>query len=147
MEQFLPPEILGLAIGMLKDPAESWWVKDAALMLVARGTADMIAPHVDVLIPYLKHQEQWLQNGAAMALMPVVADQRCYRKVLPALGELLRTCQRISTTGGPNWALPKRLEGASADVQELAAETLGGVFSGYAGVKTVGWRPGHHERL
>ena len=134
--QFLPPEVFGLVIGMLKDPAESWWVKDAALALVSRGTADLVAPHVDVLIPYLKHQEQWLQNGAAMALMPVVADQRCYRKVLPALGELLRTCQRISTTGGLNWNLPKRVEAASADVQELAAETLGGVYSGYAGVKT-----------
>jgi len=89
--QYLTPEVLDLAIGMLKDPAESWWVKDAALALVARGTPDMIAPHVDVLIPYLKHEEQWLQNAAAMALIPVVTDQRCYRKVLPAMGELLRT--------------------------------------------------------
>ena len=135
VEQFLTPEVFDQAIGMLKDPAESWWVKDAALALVARGTPDMIAPHVDVLIPYLKHQEQWLQNGAAMALMPVVTDQRCYRKVLPALGELLRTCQRFSTTFGLNEALPKRFEGASADVQKLAAETLGGTYSRYAGVK------------
>jgi len=135
LDQFLPPEVFGHVIAMLKDPAESWWVKDAALALVARGTADMVAPHLDVLLPFLKHEEQWLQNAAAMALMPVAPDQRCYRKVLPALGELLRTCQRISTTGGPNYALPKRIEGASADVQKLAAETLGRVYSGYAGVK------------
>ena len=136
VEQFLTPAVFDRTIAMLKDPDESWWVKDAALALVARGTPDMIAPHVDVLIPYLKHQEQWLQNGAAMALMLVVADQRCYRKVLPALGELLRTCQRISTTGGLHWTLPQRFERASADVQKLAEETLGGTYSGYAGVKT-----------
>ena len=112
VEQSLPPEILGRAIGILKDPAESWWVKDAALMLVARGTADMIAPHVDVLIPYLQHQEQWLQNGAALRSCRWWPTSDVTEGAA-GLGELLRSCQRISTTGGPNGALPKRLTTAS----------------------------------
>ena len=51
-----------------------------------RGTPDMIVPHVDLLLSYLKHPEQWLQNGALMALANVVTDERCYEKVLPAHG-------------------------------------------------------------
>lgn len=89
------------AVARLADPEESWWIKDAALALVARATPDMIAPHVNVLLPYLEHPEQWLQNAALVALTPVVADDRCYAKVLPAVGRLLRTGERWSTTGGP----------------------------------------------
>jgi len=137
-ERFLTPEVFASVIGMLKDPAESWWVKDAALNLVGRAPADWVAPHVDLLLPFLKHEEQWLQNAALIALTPVVADERCYRKVLPAIGELLRTCQRWSTTAPVRWgALPKNLAAAGPAVQKLAAATLKGSFTGYAGVKTA----------
>ena len=49
----------------------------------------MIVPQVDVILPYLKHQEQWLQNGALTALVAVCTDERCYEKVLPPVGDSL----------------------------------------------------------
>jgi hypothetical protein len=140
--EYIPPDVFATAIGMLKDPAESWWVKDAALFLVARGTPDMIVPHVDAILPYLSHQEHWFQNAALVALTPVVADERCAAKVLPAIGQLLRTCERWSTTGGPNAAIRERLKSASPAVQKLAAETLKEAYTGYAGVKT--WSGGQN---
>jgi hypothetical protein len=123
------------AIAKLADTDESWFVKDAALALVALGTPDMIAPHVDLIVPYLAHQEQWLQNGALTALVPVVADERCYAKVLPPVGNLLRTCERWSTTAGPARRIRERLADASPKVRDLAATTIEGAYSGYAGVK------------
>jgi hypothetical protein len=137
-ELLLTPEVFAAVIGMIKDPAESWWVKDAALNLIGRAPADWIAPHCDLLLPFLKHEEQWFQNAALIALTPVVADERCYQKVLPAIGELLRTCQRVSTIGPLRFgALPKNLAAAGPEVQKLAAATLKGAFAGYAGVKTA----------
>jgi hypothetical protein len=130
------------ALARLADQEESWWIKDAALAVVARATPDMIAPHVDVLLPYLDHPEQWLQNGALGALVPVVADDRCFTKVLPAVGQLLRTCERWSTTGGPTHAIRERLQKAGPAVQELAATTLREVYTRYAGVKT--WAGGQN---
>jgi len=131
-------KVFQLAIARLADPAESWWIKDAALHLVGRAPADMVAPHVDLLLPFLKHEEQWLQNAALVALTPVVADERCYQKVLPAIGELLRTCERVSTIGPVRFGtLPENLATASPAVQKLAATTLKGSFAGYAGVKTA----------
>lgn len=123
------------AIKRLRDADESWWIKDAALTIVARGTPDMIAPHVDLLIPYLGHQEQWLQNGALYALAPVVTDPRCYAKVLPAVGKLLKTCERWSTTSGPVRLIREQLANAGPEVRELAAKTVEAAFSDYAGVK------------
>lgn len=135
-ESFLTPEVFASVIAMLKDPDESWWIKDAALNLVGRAPADWIAPQVDLLVSFLSHEEQWLQNAALVALTPVVADDRCYRTVLPAIGELLRNCQRVSTIGPVRrGALPQNLAAAGPEVQKLAAETLKGAFSGYTGVK------------
>jgi hypothetical protein len=137
-EPCLTPEVFASVIAMLREPVESWWVKDAALNLVGRAPADWVAPHVDLLVPFLKHEEQWLQNAALIALTPVVADERCYQKVLPAIGELLRTCQRVSTINPVRFGpLPKSLAAASPEVQKLAAATLKGAFTGYAGVKTA----------
>ena len=48
---------------MISDPAESWFVKDHALQVIGSASADQVAPHVDVILPYLQHQEWWLQNA------------------------------------------------------------------------------------
>lgn len=136
-EPYLTPEIFASVIAIIKDPAESWWVKDAALNLVGRAPADWVAPHVDLLLPFLKHEEQWLQNAALIALTPVVADERCYQKVLPAIGELLRTCQRVSTIGPVRrGALPNNLAAASPEVIRPVCRR-----------EDCGRRPEYHLRL
>jgi hypothetical protein len=130
--------VFSLAIERLSDPTESWWIKDACLYLVGRAPADWVAPHIDLLIPFLKHQEQWLQNGALVALTPVVADERCYQKALPAIGELLRHCQRVSTIGPVrSGTMIQKLGTAKPTVQKLAAETLQLSFAEYKGVKSA----------
>lgn len=136
------PGLYSIAIESLSDPDESWWIKDAALSVVSKGTADMIAPHIDLLIPYLKHQEQWLQNGALNALATVIVDERCYQKVLPQVGEFLRNCTRYSTTGGPVRAIRENLGSASPEASKLAIETLGETFKDYDGVKI--WEGGQN---
>lgn len=130
------PGFFQIAIERLSDPNESWWVKDAALAIVGKDTADRIVPHVDLLIPYLEHQEQWLQNGALNALAKVVVDERCYKKVLPAIGKLLRSCERYSTTGGPLVTIRANLAQAGPEAKKLAIEILGKTFEGYDAPKT-----------
>lgn len=132
-------KIFDMATERLKDENESWWVKDACLSVVARGTPDMILPHVDLLLGYLDHSEQWLQHGALMALSNVATDERCYEKVLPAYCKVLRTTPRQSTTSGPRFALSEKLPGVSEKVRELALTSLGDAYQNYEGTnKWVG---------
>jgi len=133
----ITPEVFALAVKAVKDPAESWWVKDAALQLIGRGSADQIAPHVDLLLTYLKHEEDWLKNAALTALTPVAADDRCYKKVLPAMGKLIQSNQRVSITHGMAPAIRAKLKEAGPEVQKLARQTLQESFTGYAGSKTA----------
>ncbi len=131
------PEIFALAIKAVKDSEESWWVQDAALQIIGRGTADQVLPHVDTLLPYLKHEEDWLKNAAITALTPVVADQRCYERVLPAVGDLVRNNQRVSITRGLTGGIRAKLKAADPKVQKLATKVLEYTFTSYSGAKTA----------
>ena len=136
--KFLGREGFEKVIAMIQDADESWWVKDAAINLVGRAPADWVAPHADLLLTFLKHEEQWLQNAALTALTPVVADERCFRKVIPAIGELVRTCQRVSTIGPVrSGALGKNIGAGNAEVQKVALAAFKEAFKSYGGVKTA----------
>jgi hypothetical protein len=135
---FVQPAMLDLLVAMLKDPEESWWVKDAVINLLAQLPPDVTTPHVDLILPYLKHSEWWLQSAALKALGQLAADPRCYQKVLPAIGETLRTCQRFNATRSVEWEeMLGTLRAASTEVQQLAAESLKSAYTGFSGVKTA----------
>lgn len=127
-------EVLGLAIEMLADEDESWWVKDAALHVVAKFPADWTRGHLDLLLSYLTHEEDWLKNAAMVALTPLAVDPQSYQRVLPPIGELVRTNQRWSLTSQPLAGLRAVLNEATTDIQQLAIETLAESFTGYTGV-------------
>lgn len=136
--------IYAMAVERLKDDKESWYVKDACLSYIGLGTNDMILPHVDLLISYTKHPEQWLQHGSLMALAKVIVDERCYEKVIPAVGEKIRTTQRQSTTMGPIGEIRKQLPAATPKMRDLALKAIGDAYVNYEG-KTV-WAGGQDLR-
>lgn len=125
-------------ITMIRDPEESLWVKDAAMNLLGRAPADAVLPHVDLLLGYLKHEEWWLQNAALEALSPVAADERCYEKVIPAIGHLSQTSGHWNTTAPLRWGrLRSNLLSASPKVQKFAADIFGDSLVGYTGKKST----------
>ena len=132
----LTPEIFELAAQAVRDPDESWWVKDSALQIVGLGTSDQVVPLVDLLLTYLQHEESWLKNAALTALTPIAGDERCYQKVLPAIGDLIRNNQRVSVTRGLATAIRAQINAAGPAVQDLAVETLKETYTGYAGQQT-----------
>ncbi len=133
----LNQQIFDLAVRAVKDPVEAWSVKDPALQVIGHAPADWIVPHVDHLLPYLEHDEWWLQNAALTALTPVVADERTYKKVLPVIGELVRHNQRTALTAGLMPGIRARIKAAGPAVHQLATETLKETYTGYAGVRTA----------
>ena len=130
-------EVFDLAIQSVTDPAESWWVKDSALRLIGHGPADWVEPHLETLLPFLEHDDWWLQNATLTALTPVVADERCYGKVLPPIGELIRTNQRSALTLGLMGSIRAKIKAGPPAVHQLATETLRETYTQYAGVETA----------
>ncbi len=133
----LTREIFELAVRAANDANESWWVKDAALSVIGHAPADWVEPHADLLLSYLDHEDWWLQNATLIALTPIVADERCYRKVLPPIGELVRKNQRSALTLGLMGGIRAEIKAGGPAVHRLAAETLQETYTGYAGVRTA----------
>jgi hypothetical protein len=133
--ELLTRDLFDLVIAAIEDPTESWWVKDAALHIVAHAPADWVVPHVDSILPYLEHKEWWLRNAALVALSSVIADERCYERVIPAVGDLIRTNQRSAVTLGMEWSLREKIKQGSPAVQELAKEALTESYTDYAGIQ------------
>jgi hypothetical protein len=134
LTDIVTPEVYDLAVAAIEDPEESWWVKDSAIAVIGLSGAERIVPHVDRLLAFLQHEEWWLRNTAMAALAPVVADERCYRKILPAVGELIRTNQRSALTLGLIQPMSDRIKEAGPEVQKLALATLRETYAGYTGI-------------
>jgi len=135
---FLGQKEFETLMARLADPEESWWVKEGILMLASRLPAEPLVPHLDLILAQLKHPAAWIQSAGLTALAPVVGDERCYRKVLPAISEMLKHCQRWSASS-PMRAGPLSLSLAAMgpEAQKFAAECLKDAFIGYSGKNTA----------
>ncbi len=124
-DQLLTREVFDMMVSMLKNDQESWFVKELALSLIGKAPNDWIVDQVDLILPYLDHEEWWFNHSALVALTPVVGDERCYRKVLPAVGKMVQSSHRYNVTSLIRWGdFPEGLAKASPEVQKLARETL-----------------------
>ncbi len=133
----LPSDLAAALIRLIRGPVESWWVVDGALEALGLAKAEDVVPHVDVILPWLRHRDWWLQSAAIQALTPAVADERCARRILPVLGEVIGHNQ-VYAVHQHLPGLLSRLQNASPKVQKLAAMTIGDAYSAYPNLKRNG---------
>jgi hypothetical protein len=126
------PENIRKVFALLADPEESWFVKDGALRLIGTFPAEAVAPHIDAIIPFLQHQEWWLQHGALVALTPVAGHPECFRKVLPAVGGFLKT-NKLYNASHPlrKGEFFNNVAKGGPEVIALAEESMKEGYSGY----------------
>jgi len=120
-------EMFGLVTGMINDPKEAWWVVEGALNALGRARPELIAPHVDRLSFWLKHDDWWLRKASMTALTPVATDKRFYKKILPVIGEMISNNERavaLQPVGG----IVSKLQSADPEVQKYAVKVLGEAY-------------------
>ncbi|MFT5129673.1 MAG: hypothetical protein ACI8W8_003298 [Rhodothermales bacterium] len=87
-EQFTPAMIDAIEV-MLKNPDESWWVIDGALMALQfapPADIDRLLPQIQ---PFIEHEDWWLRESAFMAMAGLQHDDALLPKVLPTLNRLM----------------------------------------------------------
>ena len=119
----LSDEMVELMFSMVNDPEESWWVVMTAMEVLGSARAELIVPHIDRLIYWLKHDDWWLSRAALTALTKAAADKRYYKKILPIVKEMI-----ISNTSAvalsPLGLIVREIKKADAEVQSYAVEIL-----------------------
>lgn len=130
--KFRSAEIHGLLTGMLKDENESWFVKTKALDALARFPADMIVADLDIILPYMKHEEWWLNQSALTAVTPIMGDLRTYKPILAAVKEMLDDSYNYALHGQFRWsAIPKVLAEAPEEVRQHVGKVFGELLAEY----------------
>jgi hypothetical protein len=129
-------EMFNLVAAMINDPQESWWVVDTAMNALGRARPELIAPHVDRLSYWLKHDDWWLRKAAMTALTPVAADKRYYKTILPIIGRMIanNTC---AVALSPLSGIVRELQRASPSIQSFAVATLGKAYCDFPKQLTV----------
>ena len=120
-------QAIDLLIGMVENPEESWWVAMNAMNKLADVDPALLAPHVDRLTHWLKHDDWWLRKAAMNALTQLAADKRFYKDILPIIGDMVVNnthAVALSPLGG----IANALKNAEPEVQAYALEVLGQAY-------------------
>jgi len=129
----LTDEMTELMLGMVNDPGESWWVVQTAMDKLGSAKAELIAPHVDRLVYWLKHDDWWLSRAALTALTKAAADKRYYKTILPIVKDMIVN-NTSAVALSPLWGIVQELQNADPEVQAFARKTL---IEAYADFPTI----------
>jgi len=132
----LSDEMVELLLKMVNDPDESWYITLDAMKVLGSARAELIAPHVDRLVYWLKHDDWWINSSAMTALTKVAVDKRYYKKILPIIAEMVSKNTRavaLSPLGG----IVRELQNADPEVQAYAVKVLGEAYNKFPKKITV----------
>lgn len=93
---------------------------------------EKLAPHVDRLIAWLNHDEQWIRGSALNVLVGLTADEQLTGKIMSAIADV--TKQKIIRAGtlSPLWRLPELLADADEKTIRQVVETLSELYRDYS---------------
>ncbi len=123
-------EMFKLVAGMINDPEESWWVVHNSMNALARARSELVVPHVDRLLHWLKHDDWWFSNAAMRALTPVVDDKRFAKKILSEIGKVIVADKRGKTLI-PLGAISSKLATADPEIQKFAVQVFAKAYQNY----------------
>jgi hypothetical protein len=124
-------EIAGLLLGMVADPEESWWVARSAMEKLDLVRAELLLPHKDRLVHWLKHPDWWMHVAALAGVKNLLLETEHAREIMPIVGDMVTK----SVRPGPIWQLEKMLRDASPEVKALQLKALEQAYAGFP--KTV----------
>lgn len=116
---------------MIDDPDESWFGAMQAMKGLARAKPEKIAPHVDRLVHFLRHDDWWLSTAALKASTKIAADERFYRKILPAVAEMAGDMR----SWRPSWEVGefgKALRNAGPQAKQLALQLFSESYTAFS---------------
>lgn len=122
-------EMQKVLVEMINNPEESRWVVCGAMEALSRCPPERIIPLVDRLLVYLNEKQDWWTQAAALKpLSKVSADERVYKKVLPAIGEMIAGNTAMSVLG-PAGEVSKVANSGKPEVQKLAFDVFMKTYS------------------
>ena len=95
------PEMMAQVEKFIRDPQESWYVKQWALGLLQHTDLDHLRTYKDLLVELVQHDEHWIQGSAISTSIPLLSDPASYKELFPAIAIAISK----ATAGDPAMAM------------------------------------------
>ncbi|MDX1682910.1 MAG: DUF6288 domain-containing protein, partial [Phycisphaeraceae bacterium] len=119
--QFSPRMFRGL-MTIVKDEEAALWNVDQALIALASATEAQIKSELDTILPFLEHEEWWLQEAATIALTPAMEDVDAMTRILPPLTRAMATNMHAKGRGVMQWKLRVGTENAPTPIPQMVED-------------------------
>lgn len=122
------PGMFNALIGMVRNPDEALWLVDSSMIALALAKPEQTKERLDLLLPYLDHEDWWLNESAAMALSPALRDPESLGVILPKLVEMLANNEHIKGRSYVEWMLTRTAAEAPAGMRKQISKALQEVY-------------------
>ncbi|MBT8036366.1 MAG: hypothetical protein KJO21_02360 [Verrucomicrobiae bacterium] len=80
-------------IAMINNPDEALWLVDQSMLALAAAKPEQTLSQIQLLLPWLNHQEWWLKESAFIAVSPALETQLGVDQIMPPLSQMLGTLE------------------------------------------------------
>ena len=131
------PKMFNALIKTIKDPAAPVWIVDGAMIALAVAQPEQIKSELGALLPWLKHDDWWLNEAASMALSPALRDPEALKIILPKMVPMLANNDHIKGRGYIEWMLTRTAAVVPDDMRKQISDTLMTVYQTTPSQKSV----------
>lgn len=117
-------------IRMLRDPNESLWLKDQAMIALAQASPEQTMAHLDLILPWLVQREEWWLNESALfALFPALETEKGCQKLVPTIGKMITENVHTKSRNTFDYFMVRNMGKIPASARPLISETLKQVYA------------------
>lgn len=114
-------EMFDALLDMITNPAEALWNVNHALLALPAASAEQVISRLDDILPWLEHEEWWLQEASVIAMAPAMADEAAMERIVPAVMAVLSNMEHARPRGTISWFFDRATRQASWEIRESVA--------------------------
>jgi len=114
-------EMFAALLDMITNPEEALWNVNYALLALPAASTEQVTARLDDILPWLAHEEWWLQEAAVIALAPAMVDETAMARIVPAVMEVLSNMEHARPRGTISWFFNRGTQQASPEIRETVA--------------------------
>lgn len=118
------PRMFEALMKMVTNPDEALWLVDQSLIALALATPEQTMSKLEVLLPWLEHEEWWLRESVSIAMSPALSVAEGARRILPPTAEMLANTEHIKGRGYVEWMLVRNINQIAPEARHLVPQTL-----------------------
>jgi hypothetical protein len=122
------PKMMDQVEKFIRDPHESWYVKQWALGLLQHTDIDHLRTYKDLLVELVEHEEHWIQGSAISASTRLLEDPASYRDLFPPIARAISKATAYSIVSRARF-ITERLGDADPEIQEFGLKIMKTVYA------------------